>query len=657
MIKVSQARTPNAVKISAVIITLNEERNLERCIKSLLNVSDEIIVVDSYSTDKTEDICAAYGVRFIKHAFEGYRDQKNYAVQQAKFDHILSLDADEALSLELEESILKVKQNWKYDGYRFRRLNYYCGQWIKHTDWSPECKIRLYDRTKGEWSGANIHEVVIMHSKAKGHYLKGELLHWRYNTYEEQLQEINKFSSLSAAEYHKMGIKPNFIKLVVHPTWRFIHSFFVRWGFLDGYNGLYISFAISKLCMAKYMKLRAIIKNEKVGLAITQYNNPSVATSLQRIGFDAKRAYFNSSGLGNYSRNLIEALNSYSNQFAYFMFTPKLNKRKHIDAEPNLFIVKPSILVHRVLKSIWRSKWANRDIKKYKIDLYHGLSHELPFGIHRTKIKTILTVHDLIFIRYPQFFQPIDVYIYRKKIEYACKYASKIVAISTQTKSDIIELLHVDSDKIVVIPQGCDERFHKKASKAEVEQIVQKYNLPNRYLLCVGTIEQRKNILSAVKAIHQQNIEIPLVIVGKKTDYYTNELLPYITKHKLTNIIFPPFIPNEDLPAVYQNATCFIYPSLFEGFGIPIIEALTSGIPVITSKGSCFEETGGDACLYIDPNDTQAIGDAINSVVNNSDFRNQLIEKSLKHAVKYSPQIIANQYISLYNSLLNPPKS
>lgn len=640
------------VKISAVIITFNEEKNIERCIKSLLGVADEIVVVDSFSTDRTEEICNRYNVVFVKHPFGGYGSQKNYAVSIAKYDYILSLDADEALSVELEQSIIEVKNSWKQDAYRFNRLNYYCGQWIKHTSWYPDSKVRLFDRRKGGWTNANIHEVVCMQKSDKVQRIKGELLHWSYTTYEQHLNEINRHSTLSAHEYYRMGIKPNFIKLVIHPLWRFIHSFIIKLGFLDGYNGLYISIAISKLCMSKYIKLKAIYDAENRAKSTITGNSPCLVTHDVRIAFDAKRAYYNNSGLGNYSRNLTNAIVAHTKGYSIFMFTPSIKKRQRIEKEKQLFVVTPPWHVPPALQSIWRSRWSSHDAKRYNIDIYHGLSHELPMGIHRTGVKTVLTVHDLIFIRLPHLFKRIDAHIYKRKITYACKVADVIVAISTQTKNDIVELMGVAPERIVVIPQGCNPIFQQRASAEEFATIKQKYALPDSYMLSVGTIEPRKNLLQAISAMHEHGIDIPFVAIGRKTDYYYNEILPYIEANGITSVIFPENVTNEELPAIYQNATCFIYPSLYEGFGIPIIEALTSGIPVITSRGNCFEETGGDACIYIDPTNSGAIADAIKSVMGNSSYRNTLIEKGYAHVHKFSPENIANQYIGLYNNLL-----
>lgn len=250
-------------KISAVIITLNEERNIERCLNSVLKVADEIVVVDSFSTDSTRSICEKFGARFIQNTFTGYRDQKNFAIEQASFDFILSLDADEALSPELEKSILEVKNNWTCDAYKFSRLNNYCGQWIYHSNWYPDRKIRLFDRRKGRWGGLNIHETVKMQPGSKICTLPGDLLHWSLHTYEEHIDKANRFSTISANEYYRMGVKSSIFKIIFNSSWRFFKAYFLKLGFLDGYNGFVISSLSAYTSFLKYIKLHQLYINDR----------------------------------------------------------------------------------------------------------------------------------------------------------------------------------------------------------------------------------------------------------------------------------------------------------------------------------------------------------------------------------------------------------
>jgi glycosyltransferase involved in cell wall biosynthesis len=252
-------------KISAVIITFNEEKNIERCLLSLIGVADEIIVVDSYSTDKTEEICSKYAVRFIKNPFEGHIQQKNYAMNQASYSYVLSLDADEALDEKLKKSILSIKSSLEYySAYSFNRLTNYCGQWIKHCGWYPDKKIRLWDKTKGKWGGINPHDSVIMNvEKNQIYHLKGDLFHYSYYSVEEHRLQSIKFAQISAKADFERGKKTNLIVVWLKPIFKFFSDYFIRLGFLDGYYGFIICKISAHAKYLKYQFLRDFLNNKK----------------------------------------------------------------------------------------------------------------------------------------------------------------------------------------------------------------------------------------------------------------------------------------------------------------------------------------------------------------------------------------------------------
>jgi len=253
-----------SVKISAVIITYNEERNIGRCLDSVRDVADEIVVVDSYSTDKTEEICRRKGARFIKNPFEGHIEQKNYAMLSASHDYILSLDADEALSEELTNSIKNAKSNWDYDGYSFNRLTNYCGRWIRHCGWYPDKKLRLWDRKKGRWGGVNPHDRVIIHKTNHTAHLSGDLLHYSYHTIKQHIKQMNSFSDIAAQEKYDKGKTANlFIDILLNPVLIFIKKYFIKLGILDGYYGFVISINTAFGIFLKYIKLKELAKKEK----------------------------------------------------------------------------------------------------------------------------------------------------------------------------------------------------------------------------------------------------------------------------------------------------------------------------------------------------------------------------------------------------------
>ncbi len=250
------------VKLSVVIITYNEERNIERCIRSVLEIADEIVVVDSFSTDKTEQLCKQFGVRFIQHAFDGYVEQKNFALAQSTHDKILSMDADEVLSEELKASILAVKSNWKHSSYRMNRLNNYCGQWIRHCGWYPDRKVRLFEKGKGKWGGQNPHDKYLPdHSNDVG-FLSGDLLHYSFYTIAEHIAQVNKFSEISAKSAYDNGTRSNLFKIMLKPPFKFFRDYVLKLGFLDGFYGFVISRISAHATFLKYVKLRELSKRK-----------------------------------------------------------------------------------------------------------------------------------------------------------------------------------------------------------------------------------------------------------------------------------------------------------------------------------------------------------------------------------------------------------
>lgn len=305
-----------------------------------------------------------------------------------------------------------------------------------------------------------------------------------------------------------------------------------------------------------------------------------------------------------------------------------------------------------ILKSLWRSRFVVTRLLKDKIDLYHGLSHEIPVSIQNTSIKTVVTIHDLIFLRYPQYYKPADRKIYEMKFRNACKNANKIIAISEQTKRDIIHYFGTDDSKIEVVYQSCDPSFALKYNAEHLSIIRAKYHLPEKFLLNVGTIENRKNLMLIVKALSGIPEEVKLVVIGKETPY-AGKVKEYLTEHQLeSRVLFLEDIPFGDLPAIYQLSKIFVYPSEFEGFGIPVLEALNAGVPVIAATGSCLEEAGGPSSLYIPPTDHLALTVAINNILQDPGLRNQMIAAGKLHAEQFKENAHAENLMRIYKSLL-----
>lgn len=249
--------------LSAVIITFNEERNIERCLKSLQGVADEIVVLDSFSKDRTREICQQYGVKFFEHVFDGHIQQKNRAITYASNDHVLSLDADEALDETLKKSILAVKQNFDKQGYYTNRLTNYCGHWVRHCGWYPDKKLRLFDRTKGHWTGINPHDKYELYSgDASAGQLNGDLLHYSYYTLDDHYRQVEYFTTIAAKAYFEKGKKAPAYKLILNPISKFISHYFITLGFLDGKAGYLISRISAYATWLKYKKLRDLYANK-----------------------------------------------------------------------------------------------------------------------------------------------------------------------------------------------------------------------------------------------------------------------------------------------------------------------------------------------------------------------------------------------------------
>jgi glycosyltransferase involved in cell wall biosynthesis len=373
------------------------------------------------------------------------------------------------------------------------------------------------------------------------------------------------------------------------------------------------------------------------------------------IGFDAKRLFNNFTGLGNYSRFVVHALAENFPDNRYSLYTPKYRNHPELMSivdRSNVDVYSPSFFYRFLnLTSAWRTWRMGSLASVKKLDVYHGLSQELPVALPKNT-KKIVTVHDLIFLHYPWFYNPIDVAIYSVKVRIACKEADKIIAVSQQTAQDIEKLLGVNPSKIVVIPQGCDASFKRNASKQEIETIKQKYNLPAEYMLSVGTIEKRKNALLLVKALAliPESIRIPLVIVGKATTYLKEIIACAKEKEVLSWIHFLHDASFQDFPEIYQGSRMFLFPSIYEGFGIPILEAIESGVPVITSNRAVFRETAGPDALYIDPEEPAEAAIAAVILLYDDELRHSMITNSRNYISRFQPKVIADSLQHIYES-------
>jgi glycosyltransferase involved in cell wall biosynthesis len=367
------------------------------------------------------------------------------------------------------------------------------------------------------------------------------------------------------------------------------------------------------------------------------------------IGFDGKRAANNLTGLGNYSRSLIAQLSTFFPQNHYFVYTPKVKDHPQVNSFFRLPGIHPKLPLAGAIKWLWRSFGIKKQLLDDQLSLFHGLSQEIPFGLPAGQgLKTVVTIHDLIYLRYPHYYAVIDRYIYNKKSEYACKHSDRIIAISERTRQDIIEYYHIAPEKIEVIYQTCDDRFKEVATPATTRAVAEKYNLPEKFMLLVGTVEPRKNLMLLVKALPHITAEVKLVVVGKQQAYAKRVHRELEVLGLTDRVLFLEALPFADLPSIYQLASLFVYPSLYEGFGIPIIEALYSRTPVIAATGSCLEEAGGPDSRYVSPHDPEELARQINLVWADEDLQKEMIEKGLAYVQRFDQEKLAKQLMACY---------
>lgn len=378
-----------------------------------------------------------------------------------------------------------------------------------------------------------------------------------------------------------------------------------------------------------------------------------------RIGFEAKRATHNFRGLGNYSRGLIEGLLLYSTQDELFLYSPPIKDiraQAWIDSlSANAHLKIPDTFIEKKLSGLWRSFLLSKDLLDDKLDIFHGLSHEIPFGLKGNKpYKKIVTIHDLIFLRYPHFFPAIDRMVYLQKFTYACKNSDMVIAICQQTKDDLIQLLGVPEKKIFVHYQSCAPHFYQPLPSSQILELREKYKLQRPYILNVGAFEKNKNQLTLLQAFAEiaSTIEEDLVFIGQGKKY-KEEVVAKIAELNLENRVHLfSSIPFSELPTFYQGAKLFCFPSLFEGFGIPITEALFSNVPVITSQGFCFPESAGPGSYYIDPLSHSSIAQGLAKVLGDQTLQNSMIQQGQQFVQRFHRRETTAKLKELYTQVL-----
>lgn len=373
-----------------------------------------------------------------------------------------------------------------------------------------------------------------------------------------------------------------------------------------------------------------------------------------RIGLDAKRAFCNRTGLGNYSRNVIRALAEHLPGHDYVLFTPYISIPEFVEElkkYPQVSIVSPG--KKGIAGAVWRSRGVVKELKKNSIDLYHGLSNELPKGIRQSGVKAVVTIHDLIPFKEKSFHNPLDRWIYQAKMQSAVTAADAVVAISKQTESELHSILHVPASKTKVVYQPVNPEFLHPVSEYNVREVAGKYQLPPHFMLLVGRVEMRKNIQNVLLAMTEMGnaSAVHLVCVGRKTKFYSS-LHSYIHNFKLTERVhFLESVSFDDLPAIYAASDMVVYPSFMEGFGLPVAEALAMGKPVLTTRGGCFEEAGGDAAFYTHPEKPREIAENILYIESSAGQMEDRIANGRIHVQQFMPVHIAAALEKVYTSV------
>ncbi len=364
------------------------------------------------------------------------------------------------------------------------------------------------------------------------------------------------------------------------------------------------------------------------------------------IGFDAKRAFYNARGLGSYSRTLIRAMINEYPDHTYHLYSPK-DKRNSTPLMETPLGVRTNHQYH-LSGSLWRVLSLGKEVFKDKLDIYHGLSAELPWIASTTKPKLVVTIHDLTFLRHPHFYPWIDRMIYRKKTLYSLNHADAVVAISENTKQDILEFYGLDPEKVTTIQPICDPEFFTERSAEESDTIRHIMNLPSEYILCVGSEGWNKNIQNVLQAL-ALTPDCSLVIVGRN---HFKKLIQRLNLRKRVLFIDPETgVSVQTLSMIYRLASLTVYVSHYEGFGLPIIESLASGTPVISSNTSSMPEATGKGGILINPNDPAEISQAISKLLTDSAMMNSLTQAGRRHAKHFQAKNKAHQLMGLYSSL------
>jgi glycosyltransferase involved in cell wall biosynthesis len=586
-------------KITVVIITLNEEKNIGRCLESVKDIADEIVVVDSFSTDNTEKICKQYGIRFLQHSFVGHIEQKNWAITQAKYPHILSLDADELLSDRLKRSIREVKENWEFDGYYFNRLTNYCGKWIRHSSWYPSRKLRLWDSRKGEWGGMNPHDHFILEKGASRHMLKGDLLHYSYYSIGQHIEQINKFSDIAARSYFEIGKQASMFNILFHPFWRFFRDYIIKSGFLDGFYGLVISLNSSHETFLKYSKLRKLNRDaEREAMTRICFFN-----SLKTWGGGEKWHYDLITGLSEMDYRVFGFAHPHSDLIKKLRAASLENRSIKVS---NLSFLNP----FKVLRLV-------KIFKKEKVKtLVMNLSSDLKVAGIAAKLAG---VDNIIYKRanaIPIRNTFLNRYIFSKIV-------TRMIANSEETKRSVLANNPnlIDPSRIQVIYPGIDLKYDRDSFQEPI------YTREDGEIILgnAGRLSEEKGqiyLIHLAEILKKRGIKFRILIAG------SGKLKTWLKKQAKQRgvqdeVVFLGFIQNVE--QFYSEIDIFLLTSLWEGFGYVMVEAMAEKKPVIAFdiRSSAEVVDDGNSGFLVSPGDVQAMADKVIELSKNTKLREE----------------------------------
>lgn len=378
---------------------------------------------------------------------------------------------------------------------------------------------------------------------------------------------------------------------------------------------------------------------------------------MRRIGFDAVRALRNTTGLGNYAREVLRGLRRSPAPMECHLYSPEAARPEYagLAGELGASLHLPDGGWNAAgARSIWRTFRLGRLAAAHGLELYHGLSHEIPRDLPRTGIRSVVTFHDLIWRRFPEFFPAIDRWSYEWRYRWSAEHATAIIAVSRQTRRDLVELYGVDPARVTVVPPPVDPRFGDPVPAERRREILARYDLPPEFLLSVGTLTPRKNHRVLIEALAELDpAGTPLLVVVGRDRGSAGGMLRLAERLGVAERVrVRTDVADADLPAVMQSAALFLYPSRFEGFGLPIVEALAAGVPVIASSGGSFPEAGGPGTLYVSSGDGPGFAAGIRRVLDDGSLAERIRISGRRHAERFGHQALTARLVRVYDAVL-----